>query len=899
MRELSRLHLSITALTEVRWPGSGTKTVANSTMLWSGRSDNKRTKGVALALDPSASRALISWRPISERLLTAIFKHHHGRLQVIACYAPTNSHIDANKDQFYNTLTDLIASFARHDIVVVLGDLNATLGSDRRGYESVLGPHSSGSRNDNGERLLDLCALHRLKITGSWFRRRNMHRWTWISNDGRTKKELDYIIVSARWNIVQNCRVYRSADCGNNTDHRLVAATCSLRLKRCSLRQDTSPPIAVEKLLDPTIQQNFVLKLHNRFSLLSESDDSASSIENLWKEGRNALKETSHTVLGPRRRKKHQWISDETLGTIDEHRTARLCGNKVLARRLATKRKQQLRRDETAWYSRIADEAEDANRTGNSSVLYRTIRTLTGRTAKDGTPLCDETEQLHRWKDHFQEQFNNPAQPLDPVLMAEAASTTPDPSIDSTPPTAHEISAAIRKLKTNRAPGICGITAELLKSGGAPIISWLLPLFTLIWKYCVIPTDWNIAIILPLWKGKGPKSDCTKYRGISLLSVPAKVFAHICLARIKRTIFAKQRPQQSGFTPGRSTLDRIIALRLLAERRHEFRQPLYAAYIDLRAAFDSLDRNSLWNILKTIGIPPKLVDIIKTLYSSTRSVVRVNGTISEAFSISSGVRQGCILAANLFNTATDRILNNTTQALTLGVNYDDSGQLITDLDYADDVVIFADLFDTLREALFIFNEQSKKLGLHVNWSQTKLQSFSPWIPTPPSTLIVTQPVTTTDNFTYLGSTIASSNSSFNDVNCRIAIATSTMATFSSIWTSSRLSLALKMRLYNSLIISIITYSSASWTFTKAQKKRLDAFNTKALRRIVGVRWYDYVTNASILSRTGQRGRPPLRWADQIVNDTQLSLSGAVTATQYRPTWRSIVRDATCPATQAN
>ena len=118
------------------------------------------------------------------------------------------------------------------------------------------------------------------------------------------------------------------------------------------------------------------------------------------------------------------------------------------------------------------------------------------------------------------------------------------------------------------------------------------------------------------------------------------------------------------------------------------------------------------------------------------------------------------------------------------------------------------------------------------------------VPTPPSTLIGTQPVTTTDNFTYLGSTIASNNSSFNDVNRRIAIATSTMSKLSSLWTSSRLSLALKMRLYNSLIISIITYSSASWTLTKAQKKRLDAFNTKALRRIVGVRWHDYVTNAS-------------------------------------------------------
>ena len=124
------------------------------------------------------------------------------------------------------------------------------------------------------------------------------------------------------------------------------------------------------------------------------------------------------------------------------------------------------------------------------------------------------------------------------------------------------------------------------------------------------------------------------------------------------------------------------------------------------------------------------------------------------------------------------------------------------------------------------------------------------------------------------------------------------------------------------------------------QRRLDAFNTKALRRIVGVRWHDYVTNASILIRTGQppltttirklrlnafghicrlqpgtqaidilassppstwhrpRGRPPLRWADQIVNDTQMSLSDAVTATQDRTFWRSLVRDATRPATQA-
>ena len=146
------------------------------------------------------------------------------------------------------------------------------------------------------------------------------------------------------------------------------------------------------------------------------------------------------------------------------------------------------------------------------------------------------------------------------------------------------------------------------------------------------------------------------------------------------------------------------------------------------------------------------------------------------------------------------------------------------------------------------------MGLHINWSKTKLQSVSSRIPTPPSTLIGTQPVTTTHNFIYLGNTIVSNNSSFNDVNRRIAIATSTMSKLSSIWTSSLLSLALKMRLYNSLITSIITYSSASWTLKKSPEEMPRCLQHKALRRIVGVRWYDYFTNATIVIRTSQ---PPL------------------------------------------
>ena len=230
-----------------------------------------------------------------------------------------------------------------------------------------------------------------------------MHRWSWISNDGRTEQELHYIIVSARWNILQNYRVYRSPGCGNNTDHRLIAATCSLRPKRCSLPQ---------------------LRYF-----------------------------TAHC-----RREAYRSYHTTTLRTQAPQPVRTSICNKVPARRLATKRKQQLRRDETVWYSRIAERQNTRfaletvqcstvpsahsqvglhtsyhmwlPKTGHHSAMKRTNST-------DGKTLSKNSSTI------------NPAPPLDHVLMTEAASATPDPSIESTPPTVDEISAAIRQPNNN------------------------------------------------------------------------------------------------------------------------------------------------------------------------------------------------------------------------------------------------------------------------------------------------------------------------------------------------------------------------------------------------------------------------------------------------------------------
>ena len=94
-------------------------------------------------------------------------------------------------------------------------------------------------------------------------------------------------------------------------------------------------------------------------------------------------------------------------------------------------------------------------------------------------------------------------------------------------------------------------------------------------------------------------------------------------------------------------LDFSQTIRVLTERRREFRQGLLAAYVHLCKAFDSVNGDALWRILDFRGVPPKLINLMSQLYSGTESAVRCGDAISDLFPVGIGVRQGCVLAAHL------------------------------------------------------------------------------------------------------------------------------------------------------------------------------------------------------------------------------------------------------------
>ena len=108
-----------------------------------------------------------------------------------------------------------------------------------------------------------------------------------------------------------------------------------------------------------------------------------------------------------------------------------------------------------------------------------------------------------------------------------------------------EVIAAIAKLKNGKAPGICGVSAEMLKAGGSAVAKWLHRIVNLMWTTGEVPADWTKAVIVPIHK-KGNKMICSNYRGISLLSIPCKVYTRILDGRVRSITETKAMEVQGG-----------------------------------------------------------------------------------------------------------------------------------------------------------------------------------------------------------------------------------------------------------------------------------------------------------------------------------------------------------------
>ena len=146
------------------------------------------------------------------------------------------------------------------------------------------------------------------------------------------------------------------------------------------------------------------------------------------------------------------------------------------------------------------------------------------------------------------------------------------------------------------------------------------------------------------------------------------------------------------------------------EKSREFHENIYFCFIDNAKAFDCVDHNQLWKILKEMVMPYHLISLLRNLYVGQEATVRMGHGTTDWFQIGKGVRQGCILSPCLFNLYGEYITRNTgLEEAQAGIKI--AGRNINNLRYADDTTLMAENEEELKSLLMKMKEESEKVGL--------------------------------------------------------------------------------------------------------------------------------------------------------------------------------------------
>ena len=198
---------------------------------------------------------------------------------------------------------------------------------------------------------------------------------------------------------------------------------------------------------------------------------------------------------------------------------------------------------------------------------------------------------------------------------------------------------------------------------------------------------------------------------------------------------------------GRGTRDQIANIHWIIEKAREFQKNIYFCFIDYAKAFDCVDHNKLWKVLKEIGIPDHLTCLLRNLYAGQEATIRTRHETTDWFQIRKGVRQGCILSPCLFNLYAEYIMRNA------GLEEAEAGikivrRNINNLRCADDTTLMAESEEELKSVLKV-KKDSEKVGLKLNIQKTKIMASS----TITSWQIAGETVETVADFIFLGSKI--------------------------------------------------------------------------------------------------------------------------------------------------
>ena len=773
-----------------------------------------------------------------------------------------------------------------------------------------MGKHGVGRENSNGTLLLSLCSQNELIITNTIFQQATRHKTTWMHPRSKEWHMIDYVITRQR--DVKDVHHTR-AMCGSSTwsDHRLVKSKLTLKAKTSRqlhrLKPAKKPDIGSLKSMET--RQNLALKLNDAYTA---SDWLGLNATASWKNFKTITLKVTEDVLGFPARKHRDWfdendtlikplltkLHDLHIQTIEDKSNA----TKADAYRNCKQQVQKsLRGMQNAWWKARAAELQKAADERDYKTFYQGLKAVYGPSykassaikSKEGVLLTDPAQILDRWAEHFDSVLNQDSD-FDMSVLQDIPQWDTNQSLDAIP-TLKEVLDSIKQLTCGKAAGEDGIPPDVYRHGGTAIAERLLKLFKQIWKEGEVPQEFRDATIIHLSKNKGDRACCDNHRGISLLCIAGKILARLLLNRLIQHIdnIGLVPESQCGFRPGRGTTDMLFSLRQIQEKCRLNNQDLYLLFIDLTKAFDTVNRKGLWLILERIGCPKTFVSLIRSFHDGMNATVREGSDKSSAFGVTSGTKQGCVLAPALFSIFFSLMLyvafKDTTDGADIKSRFDRglcstksshfnaptkvTLSTIRDLLFADDCALVASSLEALQRLSDCFASAARRFGLTISIKKTEslYQPARGNAYVPPVVSIEGKQLNAVENFKYLGGIVSNDASIDKEITARIAKATSAFGRLTKrLWTNKGIRLDTKIAVYKATVITSLLYGCETLTLNNKQIKCLEKFHQTTLRKIARIKWFHKVTNYNVLKLCNIRSLQSmiesarLRWTGHVV-----------------------------------
>ncbi|GBP28949.1 Craniofacial development protein 2 [Eumeta japonica] len=538
----------ILGLSEVRRIGENIIAYPDFILYHMGQTPGKH--GVGFLVKKYLAKHIIGFYGVSERiaLLNIKLPEYKDPWTIIQIYSPTEQAETETTSQFYQELNKTLQTYA-HKNAIVMGDFNGQIGERQWDEDAIIGPftYSSKPRSRNGKMLAGFAMENNLTILNTMFKKNKNRMWTWLSPDGKSKNQIDFI-MSNKPKCFTNINVINNLNF--NTNHRMVRAELN-----SSQPKNPRPKINPEDI-----------KL-NRYS----TEENVNSLNLKLKEYKRETKDAGI-------QEKYNWLERTIKNTIKENKTKKENSNNWISEKTTNLLEQRS--------ALISAKMTDNNRkeiTKISKEIKENIR-------KDRRQRRMETIERHirQTGDYYTELYKDntnereielPDNEIIPYILQE------------------ETEKAINTQKSDKAPGPDGISNEILKQMKADLIPILTEIFNGVISTEIIPKQWTESNIILLFK-KGNHSDMGNYRPISLMSNIYKNFAKVILKRIERKLDEQQPIEQAGFRRDFSVLDHIHTSRkekCSRYKRREAGDPLSPALF--LAVLENIFRKIEWRDL--------------------------------------------------------------------------------------------------------------------------------------------------------------------------------------------------------------------------------------------------------------------------------------------------------------